>query len=72
MTQNSAMEPQAGSEKSSLVSLLGRPFGTDEQGQPIDHGSGKLILGSIEWMQECISRQVAEAAPSDLRPECGR
>lgn len=69
MTQNSAMEPQAGSEKSSLVSLLGRPFGTDEQGQPIDHGSGKLILGSIEWMQQCISRQVAEAAPSDLRPE---
>ncbi len=45
--------------------MIGRPFGRDNAGQPIKHGSGKLIVGAIEWMQEVVGKRVrGSAAPS--------
>ena len=71
MTQNGAMDANEGPQSTPppLVTLLGRPFGTDEQGNPIDHGSGKLILGSIEWMKEWIAAKATSAAPAGTTPE---
>ncbi|MBI5947440.1 MAG: GAF domain-containing protein [Chloroflexi bacterium] len=49
-----------------LTRMLGRPFGTDEQGRPIDHGSGKLIVGAVEWLKHCVAARAAAEAPPGL------
>lgn len=47
-----------------LGPMSGAPFGVDRDGKPINHGTGKLVVGAIEWMQACIERQVLEAPPA--------
>lgn len=37
--------------------MVGRPFGVDENGDRIDHGTGRPVVGAIEWMQEYVRRQ---------------
>ncbi len=67
------MAPDPPLHSSSLVTMLGRPYGADESGRPIDHGSGRLILGAIDCLQSTIARRVTvEAQPhtpqSELAP----
>src|SRR5579884_3052680 len=49
-----------------LVRLASRPFGLDERGRPIRHGSGKLVVGAIEYMQEVVGRRATVGAPPGL------
>ena len=48
--------------------MLARPFGVDEHGRPISHGSGTLIVGAIQYLQECVSAKAEVGAPPDLGP----
>src|SRR5690606_4644478 len=43
--------------------------GLDEDGRPIDHGSGKLVVAAIRYMQECVERRTLDSLPKDLSPE---
>src|ERR687885_242682 len=49
-----------------LRRMVGRPFGVDERGRPIDHGSGKLIVGAIEYLQAYVGERAAREAPAGL------
>lgn len=44
--------------------MLGRPYGIDEEGNPIDHGSGKLVAGAIRYLEECVARRAQTELPS--------
>jgi signal transduction histidine kinase/DNA-binding response OmpR family regulator len=44
----------------------GRPFGVDEDGQPINHGSGKLIAGALRYLQSYVGRRAEQQAPEGL------
>jgi GAF domain-containing protein len=43
--------------------MLGRPYGADEDGRPIDHGRGQLILGAVECLQDAVAQRVTAEAP---------
>lgn len=60
------MESLAPVEQPTLLKMLGRPFGLDDQGRPIDHGSGKLVVAAINYMQEYIARTLEASLPSTL------
>lgn len=62
---NNAYALMAPSESLSttLFRMVGRPFGIDSNGKPIDHSSGKLIVSCIEWMQTCVARRAELARP---------
>jgi GAF domain-containing protein len=47
-----------------LGPMTGRPFGVDEHGERIEHGTGRLVVGAIEWMQEFVEQETARAAAS--------
>ena len=49
-----------------LGSMAGNPFGRNEKGERIDHGTGKLVVGAIEWLWKCVERTVLESAPATL------
>ena len=49
--------------------MLSRPFGLDEDGKPIDHGSGKLVVAAIQYMQECVERRANASLAPGLSPE---
>ena len=34
-----------------LRRMHGRPFGRDEHGEPIAHGSGRIVVGSVRYLQ---------------------
>jgi hypothetical protein len=46
--------------------MVGRPFGTDERGQPIDHGNGRVILGAIDELTAIVGQQAAADAPDGI------
>ena len=60
---------ETGSPSLQLQRMLGRPFGIGENGRPIDHGTGKLIIGAIEWMEACVERDARAAVPRDTTEE---
>jgi signal transduction histidine kinase/DNA-binding response OmpR family regulator len=49
-----------------LTRMVGRPFGMDESGQPIDFVSGKLIAGPIDWMRTVVGQEAERSLPADL------
>ena len=51
-----------------LGTMSGRPFGVDEEGRRIDHGTGRLVAGPIEWMEEYVEAQTLRSAPTNLGP----
>ncbi len=53
---------------SNLGLMLGRPFGTDEAGRPIDQTSGKTIAGPIGWMRTVVGRRAERKLPPTLSP----
>jgi signal transduction histidine kinase/DNA-binding response OmpR family regulator len=42
-----------------LGPMTGIPFGKNEKGERIDHGTGKLVVGAIEWMHTYAARRLA-------------
>jgi signal transduction histidine kinase/DNA-binding response OmpR family regulator len=63
--------PQAAQDEFAIPDLgrmVGAPFGVDEKGERIAHGSGKIVVGAIEWMQACAARaaeRIAVDQPED-------
>jgi signal transduction histidine kinase/CheY-like chemotaxis protein len=47
--------------------MTGIPFGRNEKGERIDHGTGKLVVGAIEWLWKCVTQSV-ETATSPSMP----
>ncbi len=62
------MVSDSGAQRPPLVMMLGRPFGNDEDGRPIDHGSGKLILGAVDCLRDQVAERVAQESDPDLSP----
>ena len=57
MPENSAMPTATSPEPATqLTRMLGRPFGTDERGQPIDHGNGRVIVGAIDELKAIVGQ----------------
>lgn len=54
-----------------LRRLGGQPFGLDGAGQPIRHGSGKLVAGAIQYLDDVVGERTARALPTVL-PERDR
>src|ERR671934_1332623 len=60
--------PLRGPLTSTLRRMARRPFGIDENGRPITHGSGKLIVGAIESLQLEVGERAAREAPEGTGP----
>lgn len=70
MAHNAPMYPVAEARSpSKLVTMLGRPYGTDEDGRPIDHGSGQLIIGAVKCLRDVIAQQMTAEAQATGEPE---
>jgi PAS domain S-box-containing protein len=44
--------------------MAGRPFGSDEAGQPVGRTKGSFIRATVEYMLECVAQRAAAAVPS--------
>lgn len=44
-----------------LRKMVGRPYGRDEQGEPIAHGSGRLVVGAIHFLQHLVGLKRSSA-----------
>ena len=49
--------------------MRGRPFGRDERGEPIAHGSGRIVVGAVRYLQAVVGRQAEREAPEALDPD---
>lgn len=47
-----------------LGPMTGRPFGVDEHGERIEHGTGRLVVGALEWMQDFVEQETTRATAS--------
>lgn len=63
MAQNAHMPPPEIQSQTTLLTMLGRPYGSDEDGRPIDHGRGSLILGAVECLKDAVASRVTAEAP---------
>lgn len=54
-----------------LRRLGGRPFGVDDEGRPIRDGTGRLIAGAIQHLNEIVRSRTLARLPADL-PESQR
>ena len=52
-----------------LRRMRGRPFGRDEHGEPIAHGSGRIVVGAVRYLQSVVARQAEREAPEALDPD---
>ena len=52
-----------------LRQMRGRPFGRDEHGEPIAHGSGRIVVGAVRYLQAVVGRQAEREAPEALDPD---
>jgi signal transduction histidine kinase/CheY-like chemotaxis protein len=52
-----------------LRRMHGRPFGRDERGEPIAHGSGRIVVGAIRYMQSLVADRIERAAPEASDPD---
>jgi PAS domain S-box-containing protein len=50
-------------------SMLGRPFGADENGHSIHHVRGSLLRAAVEQMQDYLEYRLAEGLPDTLTTE---
>ena len=51
-----------------LRRMHGRPFGRDEHGDPIAHGSGRIVVGAIRYMQSILADRYERSAPGGGDP----
>jgi len=52
-----------------LRRMRGRPFGRDEHGEPIAHGSGRIVVGAIRSLQALVGDRLERSAPGGSDPE---
>ena len=52
-----------------LKRMRGRPFGRDERGEPIAHGSGRIVVGSVRYLQALVGAKAEREAPEALDPD---
>ena len=52
-----------------LRRMHGRPFGRDEDGALIAHGTGRLVVGAIRYLQLIVGHRAESDAPDGLDPE---
>jgi signal transduction histidine kinase len=52
-----------------LRRMRGRPFGRDEHGEPIAHGSGRIVVGSVRYLQALAGAKAERDAPEALDPD---
>jgi hypothetical protein len=52
-----------------LRRMRGRPFGRDEHGEPIAHGSGRIVVGAVRYLQALAGGRAEREAPEALDPE---
>jgi signal transduction histidine kinase/ActR/RegA family two-component response regulator len=52
-----------------LRKMRGRPFGRDEHGEPIAHGSGRIVVGAVRYLQALAGGRAEHEAPEGLDPE---
>ena len=45
--------------------LMGRPFGRDENGRPINRTKGHVIRSTLEYMLECVEQRTAQSIPPE-------
>jgi hypothetical protein len=62
-------EPAAASTTlaTELRRLGTRPFGVDDDGQPIRDGTGRLIAGAIQNLREVVGDTTSAALPEGTR-----
>jgi two-component system sensor histidine kinase/response regulator len=46
------------------ATMVGRPFGSDEAGQPVGRTKGSFIRATVEYMLECVAQRAVAALPS--------
>ena len=51
-----------------LRTMLGRPFGRDDRGEPIAHGSGRIVVGAVRYLQGIVADRIERDAPPALAP----
>jgi len=45
--------------------MVGRPFGTDEEGRPVGRTKGAYVRAAVQYMLECVTQRAADSgAPS--------
>ena len=52
-----------------LRKMRGRPFGRDEHGEPIAHGSGRIVVGAVRYLQALAGGRAEHEAPEGLDPQ---
>ncbi len=48
--------------------MLGRPFGKDEHGRPIAHGSGRTVAAALRFLQTYVGERVEREAEPGIDP----
>ncbi len=46
--------------------MEGRPFGRDENGQPINRTTGNIIRATVEYMLDCVEKRVVQGLPVEM------
>ncbi|NTV41946.1 MAG: hypothetical protein HGA63_01470, partial [Syntrophobacteraceae bacterium] len=49
------------------AAMVGRPFGTDEAGQPVGRTKGSFVRKAVEYMLECVAQRAAASLPPHER-----
>ena len=49
------------------ATMVGRPFGTDEAGQPVGRTKGSFVRKAVEYMLECVAQRAAASLPPHER-----
>jgi signal transduction histidine kinase len=48
--------------------MEGRPFGRDESGEVIAHGSGRVVVGAVRYLQALVADRAEREAPLGIDP----
>jgi signal transduction histidine kinase len=62
-----ADDPHAGIPPE-LRRIQGPPFGRDEHGRPIAHGSGRIVVGAIRYLESIVGATAEREAPVGIDP----
>ena len=52
--------------------MVGRPFGSDEAGQPVGRTKGSFVRKAVEYMLECVAQRATGFAAVPWGGQCVR
>jgi two-component system sensor histidine kinase/response regulator len=64
MSQRSPSLTDASDSASLPSTMVGRPFGSDESGQPVGRTKGYLVRATVGYMLECVAQRTIATLPS--------